>query len=77
MGGWPHPLTGGCAYLLEVVSTDCISPLLGISAKVITIGSWEPLASLESSMPKVLIANSLKDTKCQWGEVGREQRILP
>ena len=26
MGGWPHPLTRSCAYLLEVVSTGSISP---------------------------------------------------
>ena len=44
----PHPSNGGYAYLLEVVSVGCISPLLGILAKVISIGSWEPLASLES-----------------------------
>ena len=25
MSGWPHPLTGGRAYLLEVFSTDFIS----------------------------------------------------
>ena len=25
MGGWPHPLTGGRAYLLEVISTSSIS----------------------------------------------------
>ena len=48
MGGWPHPLTGGCAYLLEIVSTDSISTLLYILAKVIPIGSWELLASLAS-----------------------------
>lgn len=40
--------TGGHAYLLEVVSTGYMSPLLGILAKVVTIGSWEPLASLKS-----------------------------
>jgi hypothetical protein len=38
---------GGCAYLLEVVSEDCISPLFGISSKVIQVGSWEPFTSLE------------------------------
>ena len=48
MGGQPHPSTGGCAYLLEMVSTGSIFPLLSILAKVILIGSWEPLASLES-----------------------------
>jgi hypothetical protein len=39
MGGWPHPLTGGHAYLLEVVSKGSISPLLCISAKVIPVES--------------------------------------
>ena len=34
--------------VLEMVSTGSISPLLGILAKVIPIGSWEPLASLAS-----------------------------
>ena len=48
MGGYPHPLTGGRAYLVEVVSTGSISPLLRISAKVITFGPWEPLTSLAS-----------------------------
>jgi hypothetical protein len=48
MCGWPHPSTGGCAYLLEVVSTGCISFLMSILAKVIAIGSWKPLASLVS-----------------------------
>jgi hypothetical protein len=31
-GGWPHPSTGGRDYLLEMVSTGSIFPLLGISA---------------------------------------------
>jgi hypothetical protein len=35
MGGWPHPSIGDNAYLLEVVSIESISPLLGILAKVI------------------------------------------
>ena len=48
MGGRYHSSTGGHAYLLEVVSTGCISPLLGILSKVITVGSSEPLAYLES-----------------------------
>jgi hypothetical protein len=30
MGGWHHPSTVGCAYLLEVVSTGSISPSLDI-----------------------------------------------
>jgi hypothetical protein len=33
------PQLGGRAYLLEVVSTGSVSPLLSISAKVITVGS--------------------------------------
>jgi hypothetical protein len=45
---WHHPSTEGYAYLLEVVSTGSLSPLLGMSAKVITIGSWELLSSMES-----------------------------
>jgi hypothetical protein len=28
MGEWPHPTIGGHAYLLEMVSTDSISPSL-------------------------------------------------
>jgi hypothetical protein len=32
MGGWLHPSTGGCAYPLDMVSTDSISPMLCISA---------------------------------------------
>ena len=40
MHGWPHHSIGDCAYLLEVVFMGCISPLLGISSKVIAIGSW-------------------------------------
>jgi hypothetical protein len=48
MHGWPHPSTGDLAHLLEVVSIGCISSLLGISDKVMDIGSWELLASLES-----------------------------
>ena len=43
MGGWPHASTGGHAYLLEVVSSGSISPLLGILVKVILIESWKPL----------------------------------
>jgi hypothetical protein len=39
MGGWLHPSTGGPVYLLEVVSSGSIFPLLGISAKVILIES--------------------------------------
>jgi hypothetical protein len=48
MVGWPHSLTGGWAYLLEVVSTGSIFPSLCILAKVIPVGSWEPLPSLGS-----------------------------
>jgi hypothetical protein len=48
--GGPIPQLGAHADLLEVVSTGCISSLLGILATVIAIGSWEPLASLESGI---------------------------
>jgi hypothetical protein len=48
MGGWCHSSTGSHAYLLEVVSTGSLSPLVGILAKVIDDGSWQPLASLAS-----------------------------
>ena len=52
IGEWPHHSTGGeggrCAYLLEVVSTGSVSPLLGILANGIPAESWEPLASLAS-----------------------------
>ena len=40
MGGWPLVSTGGHIYLLEVVSSDSITPLLGISVNVIPIKSW-------------------------------------
>jgi hypothetical protein len=39
MLGWPHPSTGGHVYLQDVVSSGFISPLFGISAKVIAIFS--------------------------------------
>jgi hypothetical protein len=45
---WPQPSTVGHVYLLEVVSSGFISLLLDISANIISIGSWEPLASLVS-----------------------------
>jgi hypothetical protein len=48
MGGWPHPSTEGRAYLLKVVYTDSISPLLFISVKVIPIGSKGLLTLLAS-----------------------------
>ena len=42
MGGWSRPLLGGGhIYLLEVVSSESISPLLDISAKVIPTESWD------------------------------------
>jgi hypothetical protein len=47
---WPHPSIGGCAYLLETVYSGSISPLLGVLANVIPIGSWKPLASLASGL---------------------------
>jgi hypothetical protein len=30
MSGWPHPLTGSCAYLLAMVSTGSIYLLWGV-----------------------------------------------
>ena len=48
MGGWPLFSTGSLAYIVELVSSGCISSLLGILAKVILTGSWEPLAFLTS-----------------------------
>jgi hypothetical protein len=48
MGGWPHPSSEKLLYLLEVVFSGSIAQLLGISADVIPIGSWEPLAFLAS-----------------------------
>ena len=48
MGEWSHPSTWGWAYVLEVVSTGFLSPLLSISANVIPFRSWEPLNFLTS-----------------------------
>jgi hypothetical protein len=45
---WPHTSTVGHVYILEVISSDSISPLLDISANVIPTGNWEPLPSLVS-----------------------------
>jgi hypothetical protein len=42
----PIPQMGGSAYPLDIVSTGSVSLLLGISAKVLTVGSWESLVSL-------------------------------
>jgi hypothetical protein len=44
MGGWLHASTEDHVYLLEVTSIGSIFSLLLISAKVILIESWEPLA---------------------------------
>jgi hypothetical protein len=38
VGEWPHPSTGGHAYLLEVVSSGSISPLMSSLTKVIPLG---------------------------------------
>jgi hypothetical protein len=48
MGVWSYLSTGDRAYLLEVISTGTISPLFGISASVIPIGSWESPVPLVS-----------------------------
>ena len=37
--------SGGHAYPLDMVSTGSISPLLGISANVLPVGSWEPVVT--------------------------------
>jgi hypothetical protein len=44
--GWqPHPSTWCTVFLLEVVSTSSLSPLLDISSKVPPSESWESLTS--------------------------------
>ena len=48
MGGWPLSSTVVLAYALDMVSTGSVPPLLGISANVITLGSWGTLAFLAS-----------------------------
>ena len=48
MRGWPHSPTRGLASPLDMVSTDSPSPLLGISANLTPVGSWEPLTFLAS-----------------------------
>jgi hypothetical protein len=50
MGGSPYFFTGSPVYLLEVVFSVSISPLLGVLAKVIPIKSWEPLTSQVSGI---------------------------
>jgi len=42
-GGWSLASSGGHVYLLDVVSSSSISPLLGISDNTIAVESWEPL----------------------------------
>jgi hypothetical protein len=39
LGVWPHPSTWGCAYPLDMISTDSISRVLGILANVFPVGS--------------------------------------
>jgi len=48
MGRWPRASNGSHVYLLEVIYLGSISPPLGIGAKVIPTGSWEPLTFLVS-----------------------------
>ena len=48
VSGWLHHSNGDPVYLLEVFSSGSIFPLLGISAKVITIEFWEHLTSKAS-----------------------------
>ena len=45
---WPHTSIGGHVYLLEVLSSGSISPLLRISTNAIPTGSWEPLTTMAS-----------------------------
>jgi len=47
---WPRPSSGSCVYLMELISTDSIDPLFGISVNVIPIGFWEAVSSLASSI---------------------------
>jgi hypothetical protein len=44
----PIPQPGAPGYPLNMVSTVSISSLLGISANVLSVGSWESLVSLAS-----------------------------
>ena len=41
ISGWPHPLTGGRAYLLEAVSTGSVSPSLHfwLKSSLLSLGS--------------------------------------
>ena len=45
MGRWPYLSTRGPVYLLEVVSSGSMFPLLGFLAKDIPMESWELLTS--------------------------------
>ena len=44
--GWPCPSNGVCAYLLQVVSTGSVSPILDTLPDVIPLRPWEPLTSI-------------------------------
>jgi hypothetical protein len=48
VGECPHPSNGSRAYLLDMVSTGSIFPLLCISAKVLHVWSWDIFGSLAS-----------------------------
>ena len=49
LDGWVVPFFHcGHVYLLEVVSSGSISPVLGILINVIPVESWEPLVSMTS-----------------------------
>ena len=41
MNGWPYPSMMSHVYVLDVVSSGFIPPLLVILDNVITIGSWD------------------------------------
>jgi hypothetical protein len=48
MSGWLHPPSKGLAQPLDMVYTGYSSPFLGISANLMSTGSWEHLAFLAS-----------------------------
>jgi hypothetical protein len=45
MVGRPHNLLGDHIYLLEVISSGSVSPVMGILVKVFPIESWKSLTS--------------------------------
>jgi hypothetical protein len=47
VSGWSHLTTESNAYPVDMVSTVSLSPLLGILANVLHVGSWETFVSLD------------------------------